>query len=160
MTTESTSAAREMSQELFDSFSAQFDALTQAIEDAGFPVLHTCLIWLGETEDAFNLTSLSALRNLSGEMVVQMAAAAATQSIMTGITSVLKDETGNIPAERLMQLIPLTKAVTNRFIPLFTQAVAARASRALEESGCSDKEQVEVLMRALMDAVKNLRSEE
>ena len=31
MTTESTSTVREMPQELFESFSAQFDALTQAI---------------------------------------------------------------------------------------------------------------------------------
>ena len=36
MTIESTSTAREMPQELFDSFRAQFNALTQAIEDAGF----------------------------------------------------------------------------------------------------------------------------
>ena len=129
MTTESTSTVREMPQELFDSFSAQFDALTQAIEDAGFPVLHACQIYRGETEDALNLTSLSAGRNLSGKMVVRMAAAAAAKPIMNGVTSVLKDETGNIPAERLMQLLPLTKAVTDMFIPLFTQAMAARTGQ-------------------------------
>ena len=158
MATESTSTAREMPEELFKSFSAQFDALTQAIEDAGFPVLHTCQILRGETDNALNLTSLYAVRNLSGKMVVRMAAAAAAQPIMNGVTSTLKDETGNIPTERLMQLIPLTKAVTDMFIPLFTQAMAARASQALKESGCSGKEQAEVLVSA--HAVKNLRPEE
>lgn len=157
MTTESTSTVREMPQELFDSFSAQFDALTQAIEDAGFPVLHTCQILRGETEDTVNLTSLSTVRNLSGKMVVRMAAAAAAQHIMSSITSVLKDETGSIPAERLMQLLPLTKAVIDRFVPLFTQALAAHTSQALKESGCSGKEQAEVLVSALMSAVENLR---
>jgi acetyl-CoA acetyltransferase len=160
MATESTSTVREMPQELFDSFSTQFDALTQAIEDAGFPVLHTCQILLGETEDSLSLSSLSAVRNLRGETTVQMAAAAAAQSIMNGVTAVLKDETGNIPAERLMQLLPLTEAVIDRFIPLFTQAMAAHASQVLEESGRSGKEQVEVLMSALMNAVKNLRPKE
>lgn len=160
MTTESTSTVREMPQELFDSFSAQFDALTQAIEDAGFPVLHTCQIWRGETEDALSLTSLSAVRNLQGKTVCRMAAVAAAQPIMNGVTSVLEDETGNIPAERLMQLLPLTKEVTDMFILLFTQAMAARTSRALKESGCSGKEQAEVLVSAFMSAVENLRPEE
>ena len=140
MTTESTSTVREMPEELFDSFSAQFDALTQAIEDAGFPVLHTCQILLGETEDALSLSSLSAVRNLSGETAVQMAAVAAAQPIMNSITSVLKDETGNIPAERLMQLIPLAQTVTDTFISYFTQAMATHTSQALKESGCSGKD--------------------
>lgn len=160
MTTESTSTVREMPQELFDSFSAQFNALTQAIEDAGFPVLHTCQIWRGETEDAFNLTSLSAVRNLSGKMVVHMAAAATARPIMNSVTSVLEDETGNIPAERLMRLLPLTKAVIDMFIPLFTQAMATCTRQAIKESGCSGKEQAEVLVNALMRAVENLRSKE
>ena len=160
MATKSTSTVREMPQELFDSFSAQFDALTQAIEDAGFPVLHTCVILRRDSEDSLITSSMSAVRNLRGKTVVQMAAAAAAQPIMNGVTSVLKDETNNIPAEQLMHLIPLTKAVTDMFIPLFTQAMAAQTSQALKESGCSGKEQAEVLVNALMDAVKNLRPKE
>ena len=160
MATKSTSTVREMPQELFDSFSAQFDALTQAIEDAGFPVLHTCQIYRGETDNALSLSSMSAAHSLSGEMAVQMAAAAAAQPIMDGVTSVLKDETGNIPAERLMQLLPLTKAVIDTFISYFTQAMAAHTSQALKESGCSGKEQAEVLVNALMSAVENLRPKE
>ena len=89
-----------------------------------------------------------------------MAAVAAAQPIMNGVTSVLKDETGAIPTDDLMQLLPLTKAVINMFIPLFTQAMAARASQALKESGCSGKEQAEVLVNALMRAVENLRPKE
>ena len=160
MATKSTSTVREMPQELFDSFSAQFDALTQAIEDAGFPVLHTCIILLGETDDALSLSSMSAVRNLREQTVCHMAAAAAAQTLMSGITHVLKDETDDIPVDQLVHLIPLTEAVIDRFIPLFTHAMAAQASQALEESGRSDKEQVEVLMRALMDAVKNLQPKE
>ena len=99
MTTESTSTVREMPEELFESFSAQFDALTQAIEDAGFPVLHTCQILRGETDNALSLSSMSAVCDLRGETAVQMAAAAAAQPIMDGVTAALKDETGNIPAE-------------------------------------------------------------
>ena len=160
MATKSTSTVREMPQELFDSFSAQFDALTQAIEDAGFPVLHTCQILRGETDSALSLSSMSAVRDLRGETAVQMAAAAAARPLMDGVTAILKDKTGDIPAERLMQLLPLTKAVTDTFISYFTQAMAAHTSQALKESGCSGKEQAEVLMRALMNAVKNLRPEE
>ena len=156
MTTKSTSTVREMPEELFKSFSAQFDALTQAIEDAGFPVLHTCIILREDSEDSLITSSMSAVRNLQGNTAVRMAAAAAAQTLMSGITSVLKDETGGIPAERLMQLIPLTKAVTDMFIPLFTQAMATHASQALKESGCTGKEQAEVLM----SAVKNLRPKE
>ena len=115
MATESTSTVREMPQELFDSFSMQFDALTQAIQDAGFPVLHTCQILLGETDDALALSNMSAVCNLQGETAVRMAAAAAAKLIIDGITSVLKDESGNIPAEKLIQLIPLTKEVTDMF---------------------------------------------
>ena len=137
MATKSTSTVREMPQELFDSFSAQFDALTQAIEDAGFPVLHTCQIYRGETDDSTVMTSLSAVYNLSGEMAVQMAAAAAAHPIMDGVTAILKDKTGDIPAERLMQLLPLTKAVTDTFISYFTQAMAVHASQSFKESGCS-----------------------
>ena len=133
MATKSTSTVREMTQELFDSFSMQFDALTQAIEDAGFPVLHTCQILCGETEDALSLSSMSAVCNLQGETVCRMAAAAAAQTLMSGITPVLKNETGNIPAERLMHLLPLTEATIDTFIPLFTQAMAAHASQVLEE---------------------------
>ena len=160
MATKSTSTVREMSQELFDSFSAQFDALTQAIEDAGFPVLHTCIILRRDSEDSLITSSLSAVRNLNGKTVVRMAAAAAARPIMNGVTSVLKDETGDIPAEHLMHLIPLTEAVIDRFIPLFTQAAAEHASQTLKDSGCTDKEQVEVLMSALAHAVTNLRPEE
>lgn len=160
MATKSTSTVREMPQELFDSFSAQFDALTQAIEDAGFPVLHTCQILRGETDSALSLSSMSAVRDLRGETAVQMAAAAAARSLMDGVTAILKDKTGDIPAERLMQLLPLTKVVTDTFISYFSQAVAAHTSQALKESGCSDKEQAEVLMRALMNDVKNLWPEE
>lgn len=160
MTTESTSTVREMPQELFESFSAQFDALTQAIEDAGFPVLHTCQILRGETEDSLITSSMSATCNLRGQTACLMVAAAAAQAIMDGVTAVLKDETGNIPAGRLLHLIPLTEEIIDRFIPLFTQAMAARTSQVLEESGRSDKEQVEVLMRSLMAAVKNLRPKE
>lgn len=160
MTTESTSTAREMSHELFDTFNAQFDALTQAIEDAGFPVLHTCLILRDETDNAINLSSMSAVRNLRGKTMIRMAAAAAAQPVMSGLTAALEDKAGDIPAERLMRLIPLTKAVTDMFIPLFTQAMAAHASQVLEESGLSGKEQVEVLMRSLMGAVKNLQPKE
>ena len=160
MATESKSTTREMSQELFDSFSTQFDALTQAIEDAGFPVLHTCIILRGSSEDSLTTSSMSAVRHLNGKTVCRMAAAAAAQTLMGGITHVLKDETNNIPAEQLVHLIPLTEAVIDRFIPLFTQAMAAQANQVLEESGCSDEEQVEVLMRALMAAVKNLQPKE
>ena len=160
MATKSTSTVREMPQELFDSFSAQFDALTQAIEDAGFPVLHTCQIYRGETDDTTVLTSLSAVYNLSGEMAVQMAAAAAAHPIMDGVTAILKDKTGDIPVENLMQLLPLTKAVTDTFISYFTQAMATHTSQALKESGCSGKEQAEVLVSALMSAVENLRPKE
>ena len=153
MATESKFTTREMPQELFDSFSTQFDALTQAIEDAGFPVLHTCIILRGNSETSLTTSSMSATRSLRGQTVCQMAAAAAAQTLMSGITLVLKDETGSIPAERLMQLLPLTKEVTDMFILLFTQAMATRASRALKESGCSGKEQAEVLANALMSAV-------
>ena len=160
MTTESTSAVHEMPEELFESFSAQFDALTQAIEDAGFPVLHTCQILRGETDSALSLSSMSAVRDLRGETAVQMAAAAAAQPIMDGVTAVLKDETGNIPAERLMQLIPLTQAATDAFISYFTQVMAAHASQSFKESGCSGTGQTEVLVSVLMSAVENLRSKE
>lgn len=128
MTTESTSTAREMSHELFDTFDAQFDALTQAIEDAGFPVLHTCLILRDETDDAINLSSMSAVCNLRGKTMIRMAAAAAAQSVMSGLTAVLEDKAGDIPAERLIQLIPMTKAVTDEFMTWFTQAMAAHIS--------------------------------
>ena len=157
MATKSTSTVREMPQELFDSFSAQFDALTQAIEDAGFPVLHTCQILRGETDDTTVLTSMYAVYNLSGETLVHLAAAAAARPIMDSVTAILKDETGDIPAERLMQLLPLAKAVTDTFISYFTQAMAAHTSQALKESGCSGKEQAEVLMSALMSVVENSR---
>lgn len=160
MATESTSTVREMPQELFDSFRTQFDALTQAIEDAGFPVLHTCQILRGETEGSLITSSMSATRNLQGETVCRMAAIAATRPIMNGVTSVLKDDTGAIPAELLMHLIPLTKKVTDMFISYFTQAMASHTSQALKESGCSGKEQAEVLVSALAHAVKNLRPEE
>lgn len=160
MTTESTSTVREMPQELFDSFRAQFNALTKVIEDAGFPVFHTCIILRRDSEDSLITSNMSAVRNLTGKTVVRMAATAAARPIMNGITSMLKDETGGIPAEHLRQLIPLTKAVIDMFIPLFTQAVAEYVSQAFKDSGCTDKEQAEVLMRALMDAVKNLRPEE
>lgn len=156
MTTESTSTVREMPQELFESFRAQFNALTQAIEDAGFPVLHTCIILRRDSEDSLITSSMSAVRNLTGKTVVRMAAAAAARPIMNGVTSMLKDETGDIPAERLMQLIPLTKAATDMFIPLFTCAAAEYVSQALKDSGCTD----EVLMSALARAVTNLRPEE
>ena len=160
MTTESKSTVREMPEELFESLGTQFDALTQAIEDAGFPVLHTCVILCGESEDSLITSSMSATRNLRGQTVCQLAADAAAQALMSGIAYVLKDETNNIPIDQLVHLIPLTEAVIDRFIPLFAQAMAAQASQALEESGRSDKEQVEVLMRALMDAVKNLQPKE
>lgn len=160
MATESTSTVREMPQELFESFSTQFDALTQAIEDAGFPVLHNCVILRGASEDSLTTSNMYAICDLAGQTVCQMAAAAAAQTLMSGLTHVLKDETNNIPAERLLHLIPMTKAVTDSFISFFTQAVAAQASQVLKESGRSDKEQVEVLMRALMDAVKNLQPKE
>lgn len=160
MATKSTSTAREMPQELFESFSAQFDALTQAIEDAGFPVLHTCIILRRDSEDSLITSSMSATRNLRGQTVCRMVAAAAAQPLMDGVTRVLKDETGDIPAERLMQLLPLTKAVTDMFISYFTQAMATHTSQALKESGCSGKEQAEVLVNTLMSAVKNLRPKE
>lgn len=153
MTTESTSTKREMSQELFDSFSAQFDALTQAIEDAGFPVLHTCVILRGSSEDSLTTSSMSAVRHLNGKTMIQMAAAAAAQPIMNGVTSVLEDETGNIPAEHLRQLLPLTDAAINTFSQFFTQAVATHAGQVLKESGCSDEEQAEVLMSALISVL-------
>ena len=137
MTTESTSTAREMSHELFDTFNAQFDALTQAIEDAGFPVLHTCLILRDETDNAINLSSMSAVRNLRGKTMIRMAAAAAAQPVMSGLTAVLKDKAGDIPAERLIQLIPMTKAVTDEFMTCFTQAMDAHISQALNELGRS-----------------------
>lgn len=160
MATKSTSTVREMPQELFDSFNAQFSALTQAIEDAGFPVLHTCIILRKDSEDSLITSSMSAVRNLTGQTAVRMAAAAAARPIMNGVTSALKDETGDIPAEQLVHLIPLAEAVIDRFIPLFTQAVAEHVSQTLKDSGRSDKEQVEVLMRALMNAVKNLQPKE
>ena len=140
MTTESTSTVREMPEELFKSFSAQFNALTRAVEDAGFPVLHTCQIYRGGTDDTPVLTSLSAVCNLSGETVVHMAAAAAAHPIMDGVTAILKDKTGDIPAERLMQLIPFTQTVTDTFIPYFTQAMTAHAFRVLKESVYSVKD--------------------
>lgn len=155
MATKSTSTVREMPQELFKSFNAQFDALTQAIEDAGFPVLHICQILRDETDNALSLSSMSAVRNLQGETACRMAAAAAAQPIMDGITSVLKDETGSIPADNLMHLITLTKEVTDMFISYFTQAMAAHTSQALKESGCYGKEQAEVLANVLMRAVEN-----
>ena len=155
MAAKSTSTVREMPQELFESFSDQFDALTQAIEDAGFPVLHTCQILRGETDDALRLSSMSATCNLRGQTVCRMAAAAAAQTLMSGIAHVLKDETNNIPVEELVHLIPLTEAVIDRFVPHFTQAMAAQASQVLEESGRSDEEQVDILMRALMACVKS-----
>ena len=155
MATESTSTVREMPQELFDSFSMQFDALTQAIQDAGFPVLHTCQILLGETDDALALSNMSAVCNLQGETAVRMAAAAAAKLIIDGITSVLKDESGNIPAEKLIQLIPLTKEVTDMFSQFFTRAMAMHAGQVLKESGCSDEEQAEALMFALMKMTKD-----
>ena len=160
MATKSTSTTREMPQELFDSFSAQFDALTQAIEDAGFPVLHTCVILRRDSEDSLITSSMSAVRNLRGQTVCRMAAAAAAHPIMDGVTAILEDETGKVPVENLMQLLPLTKAVTDTFISYFTQAMATHTARALKESGCSGKEQVEVLMRSIMDAVKNLQPKE
>ena len=160
MATKSTSTVREMPQELFESFNAQFSALTQAIEDAGFPVLHTCIILRKDSEDSLITSSMSAVRNLTGQTAVRMAAAAAARPIMNGVTSALKDETGDIPAEQLVHLIPLAEAVIDRFIPLFTQAVAEHVSQTLKDSGRSDKEQVEVLMRALMNAVKNLQPKE
>ena len=160
MATKSTSTVREMPQELFDSFNAQFSALTQAIEDAGFPVLHTCIILRKDSEDSLITSSMSAVRNLTGKAACKMAAAAAAQPIMDGVTSALKDETGDIPAERLMQFITLTKAVTDTFISYFTQAMAAHTSQALKDSGCTDKEQAAVLMSAIARAVKNLRPEE
>lgn len=160
MATKSTSTVREMPQELFDYFGAQFDALTQAIEDAGFPVLHTCVILRRDSEDSLITSSMSAVRNLRGQTVCRMAAAAVAKLIMGGITSVLKDETSNIPAEELVHLIPMTEEVIDRFVPLFAQAMAAQANQVLEESCRSDNEQVEVLMRALMNAVKNLQPKE
>ena len=160
MATKSTSTVREMPQELFDSFGMQFDALTQAIEDAGFPVLHTCVILRRDSEDSLITSSMSAVRNLRGQTVCRMAAAAVAKLIMGGITSVLKDETDNIPAEELVHLIPMTEEVIDRFVPLFAQAMAAQANQVLEESCRSDNEQVEVLMRALMNAVKNLQPKE
>ena len=156
MATESTSTAREMPEELFKSFSAQFDALTQAIEDAGFPVLHTCQILRGETDSALSLSSMSAVRDLRGETAVQMAAAAAAQPIMAGVTAVLKDETGDIPPNQIMQLIPLTKEVIDVFISFFTQAMAEQVNQVLTESSSSG----DVLMKALMSAVENLWSKE
>ena len=155
MAAKSTSTVREMSQELFDSFGMQFDALTQAIEDAGFPVLHTCIILRGDSEDSLITSSMSATCNLRGQTVCRMAAAAAAKTLMNGITHVLKDETNNIPAEELVHLIPLTEEVIDRFMHFFTQTMAARVSQVFEESGCSDEEQVEVLMRALMACVKS-----
>ena len=160
MTTESTSTVREMPQELFKSFSAQFDALTQAIEDAGFPVLHTCQILRGEIDNALSLSSMSAVRDLRGETAVQMVAAAAARPLMDGVTAILKDKTGDIPPNQIMQLIPLTKEVIDVFISFFTQAMAAHTSQAIKDSGCSDMEQTEVLMSALMRAVENLRPKE
>ena len=160
MATKSTSTVREMPEELFKFFSAQFDALTQVIEDAGFPVLHTCQIYLGETEDSLITSSMSATRNLRGQTVCRMAAAAAAQPIMNGVTSVLKDDTGAIPTDALMHLIPLAQTVTDTFISYFTQAMAAHASQSFKESGCSGTGQTEVLMSALAHAVKNLRPEE
>ena len=160
MATKSTSTAREMTQELFDSFSMQFDALTQAIEDAGFPVLHTCIILRGDSEDSLITSSMSAVRNLRGQTVCRMAAAAAAQTLMSCITPVLNDETNNIPAGQLVHLIPLTEEVIDRFMTFFPQAMAAQVSQVLEESGLSDNEQVEVLMRSLIAAVKNLRPKE
>ena len=160
MATKSKSTTRELPEELFDSFSTQFDALTQAIEDAGFPVLHTCIILRRDSEDSFVTSSMSATRNLRGQTVCQMAAAAAAQTLMSGITHVLKDETDDIPVDQLVHLIPLTEAVIDRFVPLFAHAMAAQASQVLEESGRSDKEQVEVLMRSLMAAIKNLQPKE
>lgn len=151
MATKSTSTVREMSQELFDSFSAQFDALTQAIEDAGFPVLHTCIILRRDSEDSLITSSMYATRNLRGQTVCQMAAVAVAKILMRGVTQVLKDETNNIPTEQLVHLIPLTEEVIDRFVPFFTQAVAAQVSQVLEESGCSDKDQVEILMRSLIN---------
>lgn len=155
MATKSTSTVREMTQELLDSFGVQFDALTQAIEDAGFPVLHTCIILRMDSEDSLITSSLSATRDLRGQTVCRMAAVAAAKTLMSGITHVLKDETNNIPAEELVHLIPLTEEVIDRFMHFFTQVMAAQVSQVFEESGRSDNEQVEVLMRALMAAVKS-----
>ena len=150
MATKSTSTVREMPQELFDSFGMQFDALTQAIEDAGFPVLHTCIILRKDSEDSLTTSSMSAIRNLTGKTVCRMAAAAAAKTLMSGITSVLKDETNNIPAEALVNLIPQTEEVIDRFIYFFTHAMASQASQVLEESWRSGNEQVEVLVGALL----------
>ena len=125
MTAKATSTVREMPDELFDSFGAQFDALTQAIEDAGFPVLHTCVILRRDSEDSLITSSMSATRDLRGQTVCRMAADAVAQTLMSGITHVLKDETNNIPAEELVHLIPLTEEVIDRFVTLFTQAMAA-----------------------------------
>ena len=150
MATKSTSTVREMPQELFDSFGMQFDALTQAIEDAGFPVLHTCTILRKDSEDSLITSSMSATCNLRGQTVCRMVAAAVAKTLMNGITHVLKDETNNIPAEELVHLIPLTEEVIDRFIHFFTQAMAAHASQVIEESCCSYNEHVEVLVRALM----------
>ena len=150
MATKSTSTVREMPKELFDSFSMQFDALTQAIEDAGFPVLHTCIILRGDSEDSLITSNMSATCNLSGQTVCRMAAAAAAKTLMDGITHVLKDETNNIPAEELVHLMPLTEEVIDRFIHFFTHAMASQASQVLEESCCSYDEQVGALVRALL----------
>lgn len=151
MATESTSTVREMPQELFDSFSMQFDALTQAIEDAGFPVLHTCIILRGSSEDSLTTLSMSAGSHLNGKTLIQMTAAAAAKSIMNGVTSVLKDETGDIPAEHLRQLLPLTDAAIDMFSQFFTPAMATYASQVLKESGCSDEEQAEAVIIALIN---------
>lgn len=160
MTTESTSTLRDMPEELFNSLSDQFDALTQAIEDAGFPVLHTCMILRGETNDTLSLSGFSAIRNLQGDTAIRMSATASAQTVISGITSVLKDETGNIIAERLQQLIPLTKTIYDMFISFFTRATATRTDQILKEAGCSVEEQTELLMSAFMSAVENLRPKE
>lgn len=51
MATKPTSTVREMGPGVFDSFSTQFDRLTQAVKTR-VPVLHTCVILYRDSEDS------------------------------------------------------------------------------------------------------------
>ena len=151
MTTESTFKAPELTSEMFEGYSAQFDALSKAINDAGFPVLMTCTI-LREVNDENDLAvaTMHSVQDMNGYNAIRTLATTAAEVLMSGVVSHLK-EGDSSPESQIATLIPLTKGLSDTFISLFTQALTNSTTRALKSTSAS----TEVIAKALISALRS-----
>ena len=159
MATESTFKAPELTSEMFKGYSAQFDALSKTIHDAGFPVLLTCTI-LREVndEDDLAVATMHSVQDMNGYNSIRTLATTAAEVLMSGVVRHLK-ESDYGPESQVAALLSLAKGLSDAFISSFTQALASSTARALKSAPASSEAMAKALISALHSAVLNKRPE-